>query len=438
MKSLWHEENELPQFPQLEGNVRTDVLIIGGGMAGLLCAWQLQKAGVDYLLVEADRICGGVTGNTTAKITSQHGLCYDKLVSRFGAENAARYYRANQEAVEQYRLLCRDIDCCFQEKDSYVYTLSAPEKLEKELNALERIGAEVELAQPELPFPTAGAVRFPRQAQFDPLKFAAAIGKGLNIYEHTPVRSYDGAAYRTARGSIRAKKTIVATHFPMWNKHGAYFLKLYQHRSYVLALENAALPDGMYLDEAGTGLSLRSQGKYLLLGGGAHRTGHSGGGWTPPERAARIYYPGASICFRWATQDCMSLDGVPYIGQYSARTPDLFVATGFNKWGMTGSMTASGILCDLVQGRENPDADLFSPSRSILRPQLAVNGVETVWNLLTPTVPRCPHMGCALKWNPQERTWDCPCHGSRFERNGKLLNGPAEGDLKSEKGLRQK
>ena len=434
MESLWHSETKLPQFPLLEEDIRTDVLIIGGGMAGILCAYFLGQAGVDYVLVEADRICSGVTGNTTAKITSQHGFVYQKLLKEFGPELARQYYQANEDAINCYREICRDIDCDFVERDSYVYTLNRPEKLEKEIAALVQIGAKAELAQPSaLPFPTAGAIRFRNQAQFDPLKFVASLAKGLHIFERTAVQCFDGNVYRTDRGSIRANKTIVATHFPIWNKHGSYFLKLYQHRSYVLALKNAPQVDGMYVDESGMGLSFRNQGELLLLGGGSHRTGKQGGGWEELEQTARIYYPGASIKYRWATQDCMSLDGMPYVGQYSKHTPNLFVATGFNKWGMTSSMVAAMVLRDLVQGKDNSYEKFFSPSRSILRPQLAANAVEAVCNLLTPTKPRCPHMGCALKWNPQEHTWDCPCHGSRFGQDGKLLEGPATGDFPQKK-----
>ena len=434
MESLWHSETKLPQFPRLEEDIRTDVLIIGGGMAGILCAYFLEQAGVDYLLVDADRICGGVTGNTTAKITSQHGFVYQKLLKEFGVTEARQYYRANEEALAAYRQLCRTIDCDFVQKDNYVYTLNDPAKLEQERAALQQIGARAELTQPAaLPFPTAGAICFPDQAQFDPLKFVNGIAGGLNIRERTAVKAFDGKAYHTDRWTIRANKTIVATHFPLWNKHGSYFLKLYQHRSYVLALEGVPKLDGMYVDESGTGLSFRNQGDLLLLGGGSHRTGKQGGGRTELEQCARIYYPGAQIQYRWATQDCMSLDGMPYIGQYSRRTPDLFVATGFNKWGMTSSMAAAMILCDLVQGKENPYAELFSPSRSILRPQLVANAAEAVCNLLTPAKRRCPHMGCALKWNPQEHTWDCPCHGSRFSQDGKLMDGPATGDLPGKK-----
>ena len=165
-------------------------------------------------------------------------------------------------------------------------------------------------------------------------------------------------------------------------------------------------------------------------GGGSHRTGKTGGNWQQLRDFARDHYPRAVKKYAWATQDCMTLDGVPYIGRYSKRTPDLFVATGFGKWGMTSAMAAAMVLTDLVQGRENPFAPVFSPSRSILHPQLALNGFEAVKNLLTPGSPRCPHLGCKLKWNEQEHSWDCPCHGSRFTTDGQLLDNPSTGDIK--------
>jgi hypothetical protein len=188
--------------------------------------------------------------------------------------------------------------------------------------------------------------------------------------------------------------------------------------------------DGMYLDAAENGLSFRSYGSSLLLGGGGHRTGKPGRGWTQLEEEARRFYPHSKITHRWAAQDCMSLDGIPYIGRYSARTPNLYVATGFNKWGMTSSMAAALILADLVQDRPNPYADLFSPSRSMLTSQLGINALEATVNLLSFNSKRCPHLGCTLKWNPQERSWDCPCHGSRFEEDGTLIDNPAAGNLK--------
>ncbi len=432
MESIWSKTAELPHFSPLEQDIHTDVLIIGGGMAGLLCAYKLHQAGVDYALVEANTIAGGITKNTTAKITFQHGLIYHKLLKKYGSEKAGLYLQANQQALSDYEDLCGQIGCDFVKQDSFVYSLDDPEILEIELSALEKLHFPAKLVKNlPLPMKTVGAVRFPDQAQFHPLKFLAAIAKNLRIYEHTTIRELAPNTAMTDKCSITAENIIVATHFPMLNKHGSYFLKQYQHRSYVLALENTPGIKGMYVDEQQTGLSFRSYDNLLLLGGGSHRTGKMGGSWQELEIFARRRYPGARIKARWATQDCMTLDGVPYIGQYSRRTPGLYVATGFNKWGMTSSMAAANLLTNLILGKDDPIAQVFSPSRSILHSQLAVNAFEATTNLLTPTTKRCPHLGCALKWNPVEHSWDCPCHGSRFEENGKLIDNPATGDLKN-------
>lgn len=432
MDSLW-ADTALPTFPPLEQDTQTDVLIIGGGLAGILCAYTLTQAGADCLLIEADTICGGVTRNTTAKITSQHGLLYGKLERQFGPEAARLYWKANEAALRRYRQLAKAFPCDFAEKPSYVYALDRPEALQAELAALERLGIPAAFADHvPLPFPTAGAIRFEGQGQFHPLKLAAGVARDLPIREHTAARAFEKNTVVTDHGRVRAKHIIVATHFPLLNKHGGYFLKLYQHRSYVLALEGAMDVRGMYLDAAENGISLRNYGPWLLLGGGGHRTGKPGGGWAALEAFARQYFPNARETCRWATQDCMTLDGVPYIGQYGRHTPGLYVATGFNKWGMTGSMVAAMVLSDLVQGKQNPYAAVFSPARTMLRPQLLANLTEATASLLTVSKPRCPHMGCALKWNPRERTWDCPCHGSRFTEEGELLDNPATGGLKGE------
>lgn len=431
MNSIWTKTVKLPLFPSLEEDIQTDVLIIGGGMAGVLCAYMLQQAGVNYVLVEADRICSGITKNTTAKITSQHGMIYHKLLSKFGQDKTRMYLDANQKALEEYRRLCNKIDCDFRERDAYVYTLKDRRICEKELDVLRQLDFQADF-QEELPIPlsVAGAVRFRNQAEFHPLKFIAGIAQGLHIYENTKVRELTPHTAITSKGRIKADKIIAATHFPFLNKHGSYFLKMYQHRSYVIALENGADVKGMYVDEAEKGMSFRNYQDLLFIGGGDHRTGKQGGNWLELKNFANVQYPhGREVC-RWATQDCMTLDGVPYIGQYAKSTPDFYVAAGFNKWGMTSSMAAAQILTDLITGKENPYAEVFSPSRSMLTPQLAANAWEALTNLLTISSRRCPHMGCPLKWNPQEHSWDCPCHGSRFTQDGKLIDNPSSGDLK--------
>ena len=203
---------------------------------------------------------------------------------------------------------------------------------------------------------------------------------------------------------------------------------MYQHRSYVLGLKNAPNVNGIYVDENDKGLSFRNYGDTLLLGGGGHRTGKNGGGWSElREFAAKNYENTREVC-HFATQDCKTLDDIAYIGQYSKNTPWLYVATGFNKWGMTNSMVAAQILTDLITDKPNEFAKVFTPSRSILRPQLMINIGETAVNMLTPTAPRCSHLGCALKYNKQEHSWDCSCHGSRFASDGRVIDNPAKKD----------
>lgn len=431
MDSVWVKDVQMPRFPQLEGDLRTDVLIIGGGLAGLLCAERLSRIGVDCVLIEQDRLMCGISGRTTAKITSQHGLIYQKLLKTLGEEKARLYWQANEDALTAFRELAEPADCDFQRQSSYIYATEEVGKLEAEMAAYSRLKIPAQWKKNlSLPFPVEGAVVFSDQAQFHPLKLAAHICRGLKIFENTKALAFYGNRVQTPKGTVTAEKIIVATHFPLLNKHGAYFLKLYQQRSYVIALENAQLPEGMYLDARENGLSLRSAGNWLLLGGGGHRTGKQGMGWELPERAAEKFYPKARIATRWATQDCMSLDGMPYIGTYSKATPNLYVATGFQKWGMTASMAAALVLADQVRGKDNPYTALFSPQRSMLHKQLLSNGVEAAVSLVRPTKPRCPHLGCALHWNKAEHSWDCPCHGSRFDADGKLLDNPATDDMK--------
>ncbi len=431
MESIWQKTAELPSFPTLENDIKTDVLIIGGGLAGILTAHKLKENGVNCIVVEKDRICQKVTGNTTAKITSQHGFCYSKILKSNGFESAKVYLHANEQAIREYEKICEKINCDFEKKDNFVYSLENMKLIDDELKALWKIGFDAEF-QEKLPLPIKpiGAIKFKNQAQFNVLKFVSGIAKDLKIYENTFVKKIDGNSAITEKSKITFKKAIIATHFPIINNHGLFFMKMYQHRSYVIALENAPDVKGMYVDENKKGLSFRNYENLLLLGGGSHKTGKQGGNWQELRDFARVNYPENKEVAHWATQDCMTLDDIPYIGPYFKGAKNLFVATGFNKWGMTGAMVSAMILSDLIIEKENPYAKTFDPSRSILKPQLFVNGFESVKNILTLTTKRCPHLGCALKWNTAEHTWDCPCHGSRFTEKGKLLENPANGDLK--------
>ena len=232
MDSLWKKDIQLPQYEPLRQDMKTDVLIIGGGITGILCADRLREAGASCVLVEARSLCGGITGNTTAKITVQHGLIFSKLLREFGTERTQMYLRANREALERYRTMCRTIECDFEEQTSAVYSLDDPVKIENELQALQKISVPAEYASSlPLPFPIRGAVSFSGQAQFHPLKFLSAIAQGLSIYENTRILELTPNGAVTEYGTTQADKIIVATHFPFLNKHGSYFLKLYQSRS---------------------------------------------------------------------------------------------------------------------------------------------------------------------------------------------------------------
>jgi len=435
LESIWSATASLKQWDPLREDIQTDVLVIGGGMAGILCAHALQNAGRQVVVAEGRRVGGGVTQNTTAQLNTQQGLIFSKFIKAMGREKTSLFIQANQQAIEVFRALSRTIDCDLEDKDAHLFSRTDRQGLEEEVQALQSLGIKAEfLEELPLPVPIAGAVRFPSQAQFHPLRFLEGISRNLRIYENTFVKGLEGTTAYTDRARIRAKRIIVATHFPFLNTHGTYFLKMYQHRSYVIALKAAPDLEGMYLEETMDGLYFRNARGMLLLGGGDHRTGKQGGNWQVLRELAREAYPQAQEQYAWATQDCMTLDEIPYIGPYSPRTPGLYVATGFNKWGMTGSMISAMLLTDLINGKRNEFAPVFDPSRSMALGQLLLNVGSALAGMAYPTAKRCPHLGCGLRWNPIEHTWDCPCHGSRFTQKGSLIDNPATGGIFGEKG----
>ena len=476
MASIWELNFDVEPRPMLQEAVSCDACVVGGGMAGILTAHALQKAGLSVVLVEAGRLLGGQTRGTTAKITAQHGLCYKRLLDTLGEERARAYALANARAIEAYRkLVSREgIDCALEERDAYLYTQQDPKPLEEEAEACRLLGLDAAFTrETTLPFPVAGAVRMRGQAQFHPLRFASALSRGLTVYENTRVTQVEEDGVRTECGSVRAKHVVLCTHYPFVNTPGYYFMRMHQERSYVLALEGAKLPDGMFYGTDAEGLSFRTSGPFLLLGGENHRCGEntSGGRYERLRRAARELYPKAREAAHWSAQDCMTLDGLPYAGRFSSSTPRLYVATGFGKWGMTNAMASALLLRDLITGRDCAYASAYDPQRftpSASAKLLMEEGIQAVKGLsrtaFTPpraelealpaghggiigcgeeklgaykdevgevylVSPVCPHLGCQLEWNPDEKSWDCPCHGSRFDFRGNLLSGPAQHDL---------
>ncbi|MBR3817181.1 MAG: FAD-dependent oxidoreductase [Clostridia bacterium] len=430
MSSIWQAKTEKNSFPTLTGDISTDVAIVGGGLAGVLTAYMLKTHGVNCVVLEKNTVGSGTTAGSSAKITAQHGLIYHKLLKKFGKEKTALYYRLNSEAVEKYRRLAEKFPCELEVKDNFIYTSDGRNKIYAEMEALNEIGADAELFDSlPLPFDISGAVCFPNQAQFNPLKLVRALADGLTVYENTLVKDVRGNLVLTDKGTVKAERIIICSHFPFIDRHGLFFMKMYQHRSYMLALSGAPLFDGMFLDDKQDGISLRTSGELLLIGGGDRRTGKKGGCFEALRDVRKTYFPESNEKYAWAAQDCITLDSMPYIGRYSKSTPELYVATGFNKWGVTSSMVAAELLYALVTERHHPAEELFCPSRSMLHPQLILNAFDSAVGLLTPLPKRCTHLGCALKYNKAEHSWDCSCHGSRFGEKGEVLDGPANKKL---------
>lgn len=450
MESIWTAETEIRKREPLAEDLETQAVVIGAGLAGMLTAYYLEQAGIQAVVLEADRIGRGQTKNTTAKITSQHGLVYDRLIRTFGHSMAKHYAQANEAAIEEYERLVLElgIDCDFVRCPAYLYSQEEMVLLKRETEAAKRLGITASFdTRSELPFPVAGVTKFEGQARFQPLKFLEKIGEKVTVHEQTKALKVEGNQVITDRGRITAKHIVFAAHFPFANMPGYYFARMYQERSYVVALEGAGALEGMYLGIDPGGLSFRPQGELLLLGGGSHRTGlNKGGGKYEMLRSkAADLYPDCREIASWSAQDCVTLDGIPYIGRFSRREPEWYVATGFGKWGMTSSMVSARVLTALIAGQDCPEADIFSPKRRFTMQaakELAIHSGHTVKGLakhILPAgtgevIPNCPHMGCRLERNMDEDSYDCPCHGSRFDKKGRLLDGPAQTDCQRRKG----
>ncbi len=453
MESLWRKQTKIfSEEAKPENNIsqnmdkQFDVIVIGAGMAGLLIAYYLKEQGKRVLVLEANTIASGQTERTTAKITSQHGLKYSKLVKEIGKEKARLYARANEAAIREYEKLIQKekIECQFEKVPAYLYSEQEEEQLQEEAKTATMLGIDAFFTkETELPFSVKGAVCFQNQAQFSPLEFVRGIISDLEIWEGVKVTAVKGNQVEAENLKITADKIVIATHYPILNVPGFYFLRQHQERSYVLALSGCPPMKGMYYGIDKNSLSFRQAKEYLLLGGGGHRTGENicGGKYKMLFEAAEQYYPESQKEAYWSAQDCMPHDKIPFIGKYSVFTPNLYVATGFQKWGMTSSMIAAMILRDELNGISNPYTELFTPQRIHLlaaMPALchdigiSVKGLAKGWLFLPQKrkAPfRCPHMGCELTWNPDEESWDCPCHGSRFDADGKWLDNPTKKDV---------
>ena len=491
--SYWLDSTPTKEYPQVTNEIKTNVVIVGAGMTGILTAYLLSNySDLDIVLVDSDKVFHGASGYTTAKITAQHHIIYNKLIHYFGEEQTKLYASANYKAVDFIEKLIRElnINCNFTRLPSFVYTQknSFKQLLEKEANALDRIGLDCNLIESlNLPLETICGIKLDNQAQFHPTLFLSKI---LEQLESTKVRIFENttiidlkeakkcALLTSTNNYIAAEKVIITSHYPFYDGLSFYFSRLIPKKSYIVASKlDTNIPEGMFISAENPIRSFRTTDynnqKMLLVGGDNHFTGHGTDLISHYESLtsfSRDVFQTSDVLYKWSTEDYGTLDGIPYVGKLNKTSTNVYVATGYNKWGMTNSVVASQLLTDTILEKENPLTDLYSPSRvSILASTknfVTHNvdvGFQYLKSKLTFSDPEkevdyteakivniagkqygayidennevfilditCPHMGCELKWNNADLTWDCPCHGSRFNYKGEVITGPAHSPL---------
>jgi glycine/D-amino acid oxidase-like deaminating enzyme/nitrite reductase/ring-hydroxylating ferredoxin subunit len=490
--SLWMDTAPHTTYPPLGTSLAVEVCVVGGGILGLMCAERLKREGRTVALLEADRVATGVTGYTTAKVTVLHGLIYDQVRSRFGEDGARAYAEANAAglALIADRVAEGGIECDFRRRPALTYAQdeSDLEALRKEVDAARAAGLDAELVDDvDLPWDVAGAVRIDDQAEFHPRRFLLAIadaihGDGSHVLERTRVTGVDDGEpcrVRTDTGAeVTAGAVVLATHYPTLDR-GLFFTRLAAERSYAIGLRaRGRTPQGMFLSTESPSHSVRAApydgGELLIVGGESHKTGTGDpvARYAALETWAHERFDVESVEYRWSAQDAMPADGIPYVGKLSPLARRVWTASGFKKWGITNGAAAAIMLSDAILGRENPwaatfDANRFKPlaaAPSLLREQISV-GAHFFGDRLAPpdlrsldqlapgeggivkaggdrvaafrdddgvvhaVSPICTHLYCQVSFNAAERSWDCPCHGSRFATDGTVIQGPAVSPL---------
>lgn len=492
MNSYWVESTKTTNYSKIDDEINTDICIIGGGITGIVTAYLLSKSApnLNIVILEADKVAMGVTANTTAKITSQHGLLYNYLYNSFGIETAKDYLNSNEEAIRLIENIVREnnLNCDFTSEDSYVYTCSKKNdnKIAEEWNTLKSIGYKAEyVTKCPLPFNIVSAIKFPNQAQFHPRKYLLSLlpileKNNIKIYENSKVTDikHKNNKYELDVNNykVNCNNLVLATHYPIKNFPGMYFIKMYQDSSYAIGVEiEKEIFNGMYVSCDTPTTSFRNitqdNGKKLLIvGGGTHKTGKTGiniqDSYINLENYIKTIYPDATVKYKWMTEDCVTLDKIPYIGEFSNFLPNMYVATGYKKWGMTTSHVAAQIICDEILKKENRYEKIYKATRmepiknnkefgNMLKQSVYSLGINKVTppiidfeqlskdsggvvnykgeklgiykdksGKLFAVVPYCKHLGCELSWNNLEKTWDCPCHGSRYDYEGKIITEP--------------
>jgi glycine/D-amino acid oxidase-like deaminating enzyme len=441
VRSLWFEGRERASRPPLAEDLSVDVAVVGAGIVGLTTALLLEREGASVAVLEMRHVAAGATGYNTAKLSSLHGLTYAGLAQKHGTENARAYGEANEAGIARVFELADElgIDCDLARKPNLTYTEDAAEldQIREEARVARELGLPASyVEEADLPFAIAGAVRFEDQAEFHPVKYVDGLAGAIRgpIHEDTRVTGLDSGRVKTARGSgVTAEHVVVATHLSFLDR-GLYFARCHPERSYIVAGRASGPPGGMYLSTESPSHSIRAHGDWLLVGGESHKTGQADAAerYERLEAWARERF-GLEPELRWATQDQMPVDDVPYVGRHDPVSRGLWVATGFKKWGLAMGTAAAELLTAQVMGREHRWAEVFDPNRIRARasaPAFVKENANVAMRFAGDRVakrgnPRCTHLGCLLDWNAAESTWDCPCHGSRFAETGEVIEGPA-------------
>lgn len=492
-KSFWLDSVEIPEFPSLEKDIDVDVCIVGGGITGITAAYLLAKEGLKIALLEADQMLGGTTGHTTAKVTAQHDLIYDELITNMGKSKARLYYEANMEALSFIKQTVEslNIDCDFNEQDAYLYatTEEYEKKIQKEAEAYEKLGIDGALVE-NLPIELEikNAVIMRNQAQFHPLKYLVRLldeikNMGGQVFGNTTavnVKTEERPTVLSVKDhSVTANYVLICSHFPFYEGMGLYSTRMYADRAYIVAAKTKKeFPGGMYISADQPTRSIRSvtiNGEDMVLFiGESHKTGQ--GKDTMEHFEALISFGEETfgieeIPYRWSAQDLTTLDKVPYVGEITSGQDKILVATGYRKWGMSNGTAAALLMKDIVLDKKNRFRSLYSPQRFYATPSIKnflVQNANVVGHLIKGKLEiskidpnsltndegavviiegerkgayrdpdgnlhivhtTCTHIGCEVEWNSGERSWDCPCHGSRFTYTGEVIEGPAEKPL---------
>lgn len=490
-KSYWINSAKGKEYPSLSADYNCDCTIIGGGITGLTTAYILAKMGKKVVLVDANNIGYGCTGRNTGKITALHNVIYYKIKNKYSIQDAKNYYDGNTEAIQFVEDLVKvnNIDCDFKRTKAYTYaqTDKGLKELQKEYRACIETGIDCEyLEEISIPIKIKGAIAFKNQAEFNPKKYCDAIAElfikeGGTIYENTPiveVKEGEECLVTSRDGkSIKSKNLILASHFPFYDGESFFFTRLKPERSYIVAgSPSKELPEGMYVsnDEPRRSIHYIKEEKenILLIGGENHKVGQGEDidYYEVLKKYGEENLGVKNYSYQWSAEDYITPDYIPYIGRLNNDSRNVYVGTGFGKWGMTSGTLAGIIISDLILNGKSKYEKTFNPSRfktyfsadfikenlnvakelvkgklnmGEINPDIKKGDAEIILidgdrygayrdmdNNLHIIDITCTHLGCELSWNDIERSWDCPCHGSRFDCEGNVLDGPATEKLK--------